>query len=41
METRTTMRGELQGKTIAMLATDGVEQVERTQPVKARKQAGE
>jgi protease I len=32
--------GELQGKTIAFLATDGVEQVEYTEPRKAVEQAG-
>lgn len=35
------MRGELQGRTIAVLATTASSPVERTQPVKARKQAGE
>jgi protease I len=34
------MAGELTGCTIAVLATDGVEQVELTEPVKALKQAG-
>jgi protease I len=34
------MSGELQGKTIAFLATDGVEQVELTEPWKAVEQAG-
>ena len=34
------MTGELQGKTIAFLATDGVEQVEYTEPRKAVEQAG-
>jgi protease I len=34
------MAHELQGKTVAVLATDGVEQVELTEPVKALKQAG-
>lgn len=34
------MAGELEGCTIAVLATDGVEQVELTEPVKALKQAG-
>ncbi len=34
------MAGELKGRTIAMLATDGVEQVELTEPVKALKEAG-
>ena len=34
------MAGELQGKTIAFLATDGVEQVEYTEPRKAVEQAG-
>ena len=34
------MTGELQGKTIAFLATDGVEQVEYTEPRKAIEQAG-
>ena len=33
------MTGELQGKTIAFLATDGVEQVEYTEPRKAVEQA--
>src|SRR4030095_16662899 len=32
--------GELNGKTIAFLATDGVEQVEYTEPRKAVEQAG-
>jgi len=32
--------GELQGKTVAFLATDGVEQVEYTEPRKAVEQAG-
>jgi protease I len=32
--------GELQGKTIAFLATDGVEQIEYTEPRKAVEQAG-
>jgi protease I len=32
--------GELQGKTIAFLATDGVEQIEYTEPRKAIEQAG-
>jgi protease I len=35
-----TVAGELQGKTIAFLATDGVEQVEYTEPRKAVEQAG-
>ena len=34
------MAGELQGKAIAFLATDGVEQVEYTEPRKAVEQAG-
>ena len=34
------MTGELQGKIIAFLATDGVEQVEYTEPRKAVEQAG-
>lgn len=34
------MAGELNGRTIAVVATDGVEQVELTEPVKALKQAG-
>ncbi|MFY9895968.1 MAG: type 1 glutamine amidotransferase domain-containing protein [Xanthobacteraceae bacterium] len=34
------MAGELNGRTIAVLATDGVEQVELTEPVKALKDAG-
>jgi protease I len=34
------MAGELNGRTIAVLATDGVEQVELTEPVKALKEAG-
>ena len=34
------MAGELQGKTIAFLATDGVEQVEYTEPRKAVEEAG-
>jgi protease I len=34
------MAGELNGQTIAVLATDGVEQVELTEPVKALKAAG-
>ena len=34
------MSGELTGRKIAVLATDGVEQVELTEPVKALKQAG-
>jgi hypothetical protein len=34
------MTGELKGRTIAVLATDGVEQVELTEPVKALKDAG-
>lgn len=34
------MAGELEGRTIAVLATDGVEQIELTEPVKALKQAG-
>ena len=34
------MAGELNGKTVAVLATDGVEQVELTEPVKALKEAG-
>ena len=34
------MAGELTGRNIAVLATDGVEQVELTEPVKALKAAG-
>ncbi|MGQ9369724.1 type 1 glutamine amidotransferase domain-containing protein [Azospirillum sp. ST 5-10] len=34
------MAAELEKRTIAVLATDGVEQVELTEPVKALKQAG-
>lgn len=34
------MAGELKGRTIAVLATDGVEQVELIEPVKALKDAG-
>ena len=34
------MAGELNGKTVAVLATDGFEQVELTEPVKALKEAG-
>ncbi len=34
------MAGELEGCTIAVLATDGVEQVELTEPVKALKGVG-
>ena len=34
------MAGELNGKAVAVLATDGVEQVELTEPVKALKAAG-
>ncbi|MDO9708386.1 type 1 glutamine amidotransferase domain-containing protein [Paracraurococcus lichenis] len=34
------MANELSGKKVAVLATDGVEQVELTEPVKALKQAG-
>lgn len=34
------MAGELNGRTIAVLATDGVEQAELTEPVKALKDAG-
>lgn len=34
------MADELKGRTIAVLATDGVEQVELTEPVKALKAAG-
>jgi putative intracellular protease/amidase len=34
------MAGELTGRTIAVLATDGVEQVELTEPVSALKGAG-
>lgn len=34
------MAGELKGRRIAVLATDGVEQVELTEPAKALKQAG-
>lgn len=34
------MAGELNGRRIAVLATDGVEQVELTEPVKALKNAG-
>jgi protease I len=37
---RSDVAGELQGKTIAFLATDGVEQVEYTEPRKAVEQAG-
>jgi protease I len=37
---REAVAGELQGKTIAFLATDGVEQVEYTEPRKAVEQAG-
>jgi len=36
----TVMAGELEGRSIAVLATDGVEQVELTEPVKALKKAG-
>jgi protease I len=36
----TYMAGELKGKKVAVLATDGVEQVELTEPVKALKDAG-
>jgi protease I len=39
-EKEATMAGELKGRTIAVLATDGVEQVELTEPVKALKAAG-
>jgi len=34
------MAGELKGRTFAVLATDGVEQVELTEPMKALKEAG-
>jgi protease I len=34
------MAGELEGLTIAVLATDGVEQIELTEPAKALKDAG-
>ena len=34
------MAGELEGHTIAVLATDGVEQVELTEPIKTLKDAG-
>jgi deglycase len=34
------MAGELKGMAVAVLATDGVEQVELTDPVKALRQAG-
>jgi protease I len=34
------MTGELEGCTIAVLATDGVEQIELTEPMKALKEAG-
>ena len=34
------MADELQGKTIAIIATDGVEQVELTEPRKAVENAG-
>lgn len=34
------MAGELKGRSIAVLATDGVEQVELTEPLKALKDAG-
>ncbi|MBK1659220.1 type 1 glutamine amidotransferase domain-containing protein [Paracraurococcus ruber] len=34
------MANELSGKTVAVLATDGVEQVELTKPVQALKEAG-
>jgi protease I len=34
------MAGELKGRTIAVLATDGVEEIELTNPVKALKDAG-
>jgi protease I len=34
------MAGELNGRTVAVLATDGFEQVELTEPVKALKEAG-
>ena len=34
------MANELQGRKIAFLATDGVEQVELTEPLKAAKEAG-
>jgi protease I len=34
------MAGELKGKTVAVLATDGVEQVELIEPVKALEEAG-
>jgi protease I len=37
---RSNVAGELQGKTIAFLATDGVEQVEYTEPRNAVEQAG-
>jgi protease I len=39
METNS-MAGELDGRNIAVLATDGVEQAELTEPVKALKEAG-
>src|SRR3712207_5832125 len=38
-EDETGMAGELNGKMVAVLATDGVEQVELTEPVKALKEA--
>jgi protease I len=34
------MSGELQGKTVAIVATDGVEQAELTEPMKALRAAG-
>ncbi|MEA2860209.1 MAG: protease [Methylobacteriaceae bacterium] len=34
------MAGELNGRTVAVLATDGFEQVELTEPVRALKEAG-
>ena len=34
------MAGQLAGRTVAVLATDGVEQVELTEPVRALKEAG-
>jgi len=34
------MTGELTGHTVAVMATDGVEQIELTEPVKALKRAG-
>jgi protease I len=38
--TEVPMAGELNGRTVAVLATDGFEQVELTEPVKALKEAG-